>query len=313
VDERLSYGGPRQIRLVCPLQAISGDEPSDYTGLCGVRCKVAEVIQKRHFRSCRSLFRGLDDNVVGEFKQGIKENLLNTKYELDSTFLPYFPSKVRVPDIAFIVARTDNDVIGCDNRLPWRLGSDLARFRDLTLHHAVIMGRKTFESIGKPLPRRFNIVITRDATFRPEGVATFSGVSDAVLFADVLSYILECEKIFVIGGAEIFHLVERSMSLLFLTQIHDKGSIHGDAYFHYKIDRRSWAELYRFESKRNERDDYDTTFHIFKHKTRRTRSLDASRVHAGLIRNTNEITMVVRKYENDRVARANRAQLELDL
>ena len=86
-----------------------------------------------------------------------------------------------------MVARTPGGVIGCDNRLPWRLKSDLKRFRALTLDHAVIMGRKTFDSIGRPLPQRENVVVSRDASLAIDGVTVCPDIPAALHHAEAWS------------------------------------------------------------------------------------------------------------------------------
>ena len=102
--------------------------------------------------------------------------------------------------ITLIVAVADNGVIGRDNALPWHLPDDLKRFKRLTMGKPIVMGRKTFESIGKPLPGRQNIVVTRDANYRREGVTVVHGIDEAVRAAG------DAPEIMVIGGAELFRL-----------------------------------------------------------------------------------------------------------
>src|SRR5438093_773206 len=101
--------------------------------------------------------------------------------------------------VSIIVAMTEDRVIGKDNKLPWHLSEDLKRFKRLTMGHAVIMGRKTFDSIGKPLPGRRNIVLSRDANFRP---------ADVVVAANLKEALAACapgeSEAFVIGGAALF-------------------------------------------------------------------------------------------------------------
>ena len=95
--------------------------------------------------------------------------------------------------LSIIVAMSENRVIGRDNRLPWHLPADLKRFKQLTTGHTVIMGRKTHESIGKPLPQRRNIIVTRNATYRAEGAETASSLDSAIALAK------HDEEIFIIG------------------------------------------------------------------------------------------------------------------
>ncbi len=102
------------------------------------------------------------------------------------------------PLVTLIVAAADNGVIGRDNALPWHLPDDLKRFKQLTLGKPIVMGRKTFDSIGKPLPGRQNIVVTRDANYRREGVTVVHDVDAAVRAAG------DVPELMIIGGAELF-------------------------------------------------------------------------------------------------------------
>ena len=116
--------------------------------------------------------------------------------------------------ITLIVAAADNGVIGRDNALPWHLPDDLKRFKQLTLGKPIVMGRKTFESIGKPLPGRLNIVVTRDANYRHEGVTVVHGVDEAVRAAG------KAAELMVIGGAELFRLFLPRATRVHLTRVH---------------------------------------------------------------------------------------------
>ncbi len=124
-------------------------------------------------------------------------------------------------DLDFIVAMTREGVIGKDNALPWRLPQDLKRFRSITTGNSVIMGRKTYESIGKPLPARTNLVLTRDAEYRAEGVIVCHS------WDDVLDSVRGTP--FVIGGAEIYRQALPRLRRLYLTLIH--RNFEGDAFF----------------------------------------------------------------------------------
>ena len=144
--------------------------------------------------------------------------------------------------LSIIVAMSENRVIGRDNRLPWHLPADLKRFKQLTTGHTVIMGRKTHESIGKPLPQRRNIIVTRNATYRAEGAETASSLDSAIALAK------HDEEIFIIGGAEIFREALRGADRLHLTLIH--ASIEGDVFFP-EVD---WNEWMLVEDERREPD-----------------------------------------------------------
>jgi dihydrofolate reductase len=126
--------------------------------------------------------------------------------------------------ISLIVALSENRVIGSKQKLPWHLTEDLKRFKALTIGHPVIMGRKTFESIGRLLPQRQNIIITRDLSLRIEGATVVHSLEDALaLFAD------SDEQVFIIGGGEIFKQATELCDRVYLTQIHQ--AITGDVYF----------------------------------------------------------------------------------
>ena len=136
--------------------------------------------------------------------------------------------------VSAIVAMSLNRVIGHKGSLPWHLPEDLKRFRLLTLNHTVIMGRKTFESIGKPLPQRKNFVITRQKEFRPDGVSVFSSLECALT---------QCEtdkEVFIIGGGEIYVQSLGIVQRIYLTLIEKK--IEGDAYFP-ELEESSFIEL----------------------------------------------------------------------
>lgn len=114
-------------------------------------------------------------------------------------------------------------MIGVDNRLPWRLPADMKHFRALTLGKAVLMGRKTFESIGKPLAGRTNIVVSRDRGFRPEGVRVAHSIEEALALAR------DQDEIMVIGGASFYAQLLPRAQRLYLTEIHHDFA--GDAFF----------------------------------------------------------------------------------
>ena len=150
--------------------------------------------------------------------------------------------------VSFIVAAAENDVIGYQNRLPWRLPADLARFRRLTLGHAVIMGRKTFQSIGRALPGRQNIVLTRSDT-------QFPGCQTAASPEDALS-LVRGEEAFVLGGEEIFRLLMPFADRIYLTRVH--LSVPGDAFF--RFDESAWEALEREERAADAENPADMTF-----------------------------------------------------
>ena len=138
--------------------------------------------------------------------------------------------------ISLIVAASRNGVIGANNKLPWHLPADLQRFKQLTLNHPILMGRKTFESIGKPLPGRTNIVITRQQGFQCCGATAAHSLDEALL-------ICENEKeVFVIGGAEIFKQALPLAGRIYLTRI--EKDFEGDTRL-FEIDPKIWKEISR--------------------------------------------------------------------
>lgn len=146
--------------------------------------------------------------------------------------------------VAAIVAAADNDVIGRDNALPWDLPGDLAYFRRRTLGKPVLMGRRTFESIGRPLPGRSNIVISRSGLFAPQGVHVVGSVNAALDLAQDIALIDGSEELVVIGGAQIYGLTLPLASRLYLTRVHARPA--GDAHLP-PIDWSEWREEERDE------------------------------------------------------------------
>jgi dihydrofolate reductase len=140
--------------------------------------------------------------------------------------------------LAIIVAVAENGAIGKDNQLLWRLPDDLKRFKQLTMGSPIIMGRKTFDSIGKPLPGRTSIVISRSAGSFPGGVIGVTSIEEAVEQASQCG----ADTAFVIGGGEIYRLFLPIVDKIYLTKVHT--SIEGDTYF--KIENpEEWKEVHR--------------------------------------------------------------------
>lgn len=128
--------------------------------------------------------------------------------------------KVARPAISFVVARADNGVIGRENALPWHLPADLKHFKRLTVGKPVVMGRKTFESIGKPLPGRHNIVLTRDPDWRAEGVTVVANLAEAIA-AGGLDPRTRVEEVMIIGGAAVYADALPIATRVYLTEVHD--------------------------------------------------------------------------------------------
>jgi dihydrofolate reductase len=140
-----------------------------------------------------------------------------------------------------------NNVIGRDNGLPWRLPEDLKHFKAVTMGKPVLMGRKTHESIGKPLPGRINLVLTRDTAWRAEGVVVVHSIAEA----------LQGDEVAGIGGAEIFQLLIPLAARIYLTRI--EADIPGDTVFP-PLDYSQWVETDSRRFAADERNAYDMTF-----------------------------------------------------
>lgn len=139
-------------------------------------------------------------------------------------------------ELIIIVARAKNGVIGVNNQLPWKLPEDLKHFKEMTLGHPIIMGRNTWESLGRPLPGRRNLVVTRNSAYNPEGAEVFNSLDDAI---DACS---GCDKVFIIGGAQIYEQAMTMADTLIVTEV--DLDIAGDAYFP-EIEPENWEEIAR--------------------------------------------------------------------
>lgn len=144
-------------------------------------------------------------------------------------------------EIVFVLAVAENGVIGANGSIPWRLKSDMQRFKALTIGKPVVMGRKTFVSLRRPLPGRTNIVITRDAGYRAAGAVVTTSSADARAIARGDALRRSVGEIAVIGGGEIYAQWMDIADRLEITEVHARPE--GDAYF--QIDRAQWEELAR--------------------------------------------------------------------
>ena len=157
--------------------------------------------------------------------------------------------------ISIIVATAENGVIGKDNQLLWKLSADLKQFRMLTSGHSVIMGRKTFESIGRPLPNRTNIVISRQKDLSlPEGILKVNSLETAI---ETAKNHAGNEEIFIIGGGNIYEQAIKITDKIYLTDV--KACLEGDAFF-LAIDRKKWKETSRVSFQKDEKNEYDFDF-----------------------------------------------------
>jgi dihydrofolate reductase len=165
--------------------------------------------------------------------------------------------------VNIIVAIASNGVIGGENKLLWHLPADLKYFKQLTTNHTIIMGRKTYESIGRALPNRINIVISRKTDFSAEGCFIANSLENALqLAASFEDKNIENDEqsVFIIGGAQIYSLALPITQKLFVTEV--KHSFEGDTYFE-KIDAEIWKEVEREQHFANEKNIYDYDFVVY--------------------------------------------------
>ncbi|MEX0838302.1 MAG: dihydrofolate reductase [Parvibaculum sp.] len=160
--------------------------------------------------------------------------------------------------VCFVVAIADNGVIGRDNGLPWKLSSDMAFFKRVTMGKPVIMGRKTWESLPKkPLPGRPNIVVTRNAAYVAEGAELAMSASAALALARALAVQAGADEIMVIGGAQLYAEMFDHADRLYITEVH--AAPDGDVSFP-AFDRRQWREVSRERHAAGEKDSADYSF-----------------------------------------------------
>ncbi|MBT1156193.1 dihydrofolate reductase [Aminobacter anthyllidis] len=164
-------------------------------------------------------------------------------------------------DVSIYVAIAENGVIGRDNGLPWKLSSDLKRFKADTMGKPIIMGRKTYESIGKPLPGRLNIVVSRDPNYRIDGAETVQSVEDAIILATAKGRCMPgVSEICVIGGGEIYRQALPLADRLHVT--HVLTSPEGDTRFP-AIDPDIWAVARSDEFPAGEKDSHATRYVVY--------------------------------------------------
>ena len=150
--------------------------------------------------------------------------------------------------ISLVVAASTNNVIGVAGDLPWHLSDDLKRFKALTMGKPIVMGRKTFESIGRALPGRQNIVITRQQDFVAEGCDVVTSIDAAIAIT------VDADEVMVIGGGEIYRLFLPLAERIYLTRVNVE--VEGDTLFP-DLDPASWQELSREEHSASESNDHD--------------------------------------------------------
>lgn len=157
--------------------------------------------------------------------------------------------------ISLIAAMDKNRGIGKNNTLPWHLPSDLKRFKRLTMGHHLMMGRKTYETIGKPLPGRVMIIVTRQKGYHAEGCIVVNSIQQAIIEAENHQE----EELFVIGGGEIFRQIIDRADKIYLTNVHAEV----DAYVYFpEIDPSAWELITKHDPEQLENDQYSSDFQV---------------------------------------------------
>lgn len=156
--------------------------------------------------------------------------------------------------ITMIVAAAENNAIGKDNKMLWHLPNDFKYFKKNTIEHSIVMGRKTFESIGKPLPERRNIVVSRDQNWLAEDVDVANSLDE------VLTYCRDEREIFIIGGANIYKQMLPQAQKVLLTRVHTK--LDGDAYFP-TLPAEEWKLTQSEKHEKDEKHAFDYTFEVW--------------------------------------------------
>ena len=167
-------------------------------------------------------------------------------------------------EVAIYVAIAENGVIGREGGLPWRLSTDLKRFKADTMGKPIIMGRRTYEGIGKPLPGRLNIVVTRDKAWRAEGVEVAHSLDEAITLAKVRGRCMAgAEEICVVGGGEIYAQALPLADRLHVT--HVLGEVDGDAHF-TPIDPNVWRIVRSQDFPAGEKDSHATRYTVYERR-----------------------------------------------
>lgn len=161
--------------------------------------------------------------------------------------------------ISFIVAKAENNVIGINNTLPWHLKDDLQNFKKITMGHHILMGRKTFDSIGKALPGRMSLVISNNPKANESNVFWFNSIFRAIKQAERSGE----TELFIIGGEKIFKYALSLADRIYLTEV--KGDIKGDVYFP-QLSLKNWKKVSEQSFTKNADNDHDFTFMILDRK-----------------------------------------------
>ena len=156
--------------------------------------------------------------------------------------------------ITLIVAAAENNAIGKNNQMPWHLPNDFKYFKKNTLEHSIVMGRKTYESIGKPLPDRRNIVLTRDLKYSNDEVDVANSIQE------IFNYCRDEREVFIIGGAEVYKQTLPIADKILLTRVHT--TIDGDSFFPELLDHQ-WKLVSAEKNEKDEKHAFDYTFEVY--------------------------------------------------
>ena len=157
--------------------------------------------------------------------------------------------------VSFIVAKSENNVIGINNKLPWHLKDDLQNFKKITMGHHMLMGRKTYESIGKTLPGRVSLVVSNDPRPVSENLFWFNSIFRAIKHAERAGE----TELFIIGGEQIFKYALSLVDRIYLTEVH--GDIKGDVHFP-QLSLKNWKTVSEAAFEKNTDNDHSFTFRI---------------------------------------------------
>lgn len=157
--------------------------------------------------------------------------------------------------ISFIVAKSENNVIGRNNELPWHLKDDLQNFKKLTMGHHILMGRKTFDSIGKVLPGRMSLVISSEPKANAENVFWFNSIFRAIKQAERNGE----TELFIIGGEKIFKYALSLVDRIYLTEV--KAHVEGNVYFP-QLSLKNWKKVSEQNFEKNKDNDFDFSFQV---------------------------------------------------
>ncbi len=166
--------------------------------------------------------------------------------------------------LSLICAMAENRVIGRNNSLPWHLSEDLKYFKAVTMGHCIIMGRKTWESIGRPLPGRTSVVITTNPDYQAEGARVVHSLDEAIKLAESISVIDGTEEAFIIGGAGLYAAALPRAQRFHLTRVH--AEVEGDTYLQ-EFDEDEWQEVQRTDYSRNDANPYDYSICLLERKS----------------------------------------------